>query len=47
MFKESRLYKFYEQVKHEAYKISWPTSKELVTSTAVVLFVVLIVSLLC
>ena len=47
MLREFRVYKFYEQVKQEAYKVLWPSRKELVTSTGVVLAVVLVVSILC
>ncbi|WP_341763769.1 preprotein translocase subunit SecE [Candidatus Tisiphia endosymbiont of Beris chalybata] len=47
MLKENRLYKFYEQVKQEAYKIIWLSKKELITSTAIVVVAVLIFSLIC
>lgn len=44
MLKSSKIYKFYEQVKSEARKVVWPTRKELMTSTAVVLLAVLVCS---
>ncbi|XVN40642.1 MAG: preprotein translocase subunit SecE [Rickettsia endosymbiont of Argas persicus] len=47
MFKEYKIYKFFEQVKQEAYKVVWPTKKELIASTSVVIVAVLIFSLIC
>lgn len=47
MLKEAKLYKFYEQVKQEAQKVIWPSKKELVTSTGVVLAAVLVFSIFC
>lgn len=47
MLKKSKLYKFYEQVKQEAYKVAWPTKKEVITSTGIVLIVVLVFGLVC
>lgn len=47
MFKEYRIYKFFEQVKQEAYKVIWPTKKELTASTLVVIVAVFIFSLIC
>ena len=47
MLKEAKIYKFYEQVKQEAQKVVWPTRKELVTSTGVVIAAVLVFSLFC
>jgi preprotein translocase subunit SecE len=47
MLKSTRLYKFYDQVKQEAYRISWPSRKEVVTSTGVVVAAVLVFSLCC
>jgi len=47
MFKENKYYKFWEQVKQEAYKVIWPNKKELITSTIIVLVAVFVFSLLC
>jgi len=47
MLKQSKVYKFYEQVKQEAFKVVWPTRKELTTATLVVVAVVIIFSLIC
>ncbi len=47
MLKTTRLYKFYDQVKQEAYKITWPSRKEVMTSTGVVIVAVAIFSLCC
>jgi preprotein translocase subunit SecE len=47
MLKENRVYKFYEQVKQEAFKIVWLSKKELVTSTIIVFVAVFIFSIIC
>ena len=47
MLKSTKLYKFYDQVKQEASRITWPTRKEVVTSTGVVIVAVVIFSLCC
>ena len=47
MLKNIKLYKFYEQVKQEVGKVSWPSRKEVVTSTAIVLASVVVFSLCC
>lgn len=47
MFKEYKIYKFFEQVKQEAYKVVWPTRKELTASTLVVIVAVFVFSLIC
>lgn len=47
MLKENKIYRFYEQVKQEAYKIFWPNKKELVTSTVIVVVAVFIFSIIC
>ncbi|ABV74526.1 preprotein translocase subunit SecE [Rickettsia akari str. Hartford] len=47
MFKEYKIYKLCEQVKQEIYKVVWPTKKELVASTLVVVAAVFIFSLIC
>lgn len=47
MFKEYKIYKFFEQVKQEAYKVVWPTKKELTASTLVVIVAVFVFSLIC
>lgn len=47
MLKENRVYKFYEQVKQEVYKIVWLGKKELITSTLIVEVAVFIFSIIC
>lgn len=47
MLKENRVYKFYEQVKQEVYKIVWLGKKELITSTLIVVMAVFIFSIIC
>ncbi|XVN42311.1 MAG: preprotein translocase subunit SecE [Candidatus Rickettsia vulgarisii] len=47
MLKENKVYKFYEQVKQEAYKIVWLGKKELITSTVIVVVAVFIFSMIC
>ncbi len=47
MIKENKYYKFLEQVKQEAYKVTWPDKKELITSTIIVIITVFIFSILC
>lgn len=47
MLKNTRLYKFYDQVKQEAGRITWPTKKEVMTSTMMVMASVAIFSLCC
>lgn len=45
MLKKLKLYKFFDQVKQEAKKVSWPERKELVTSVLVVLVAVFVFSM--
>jgi preprotein translocase subunit SecE len=45
MFKKLHLYKFFDQVKQEAKKITWPEKKEVTTSVVIVVMVVLVFSL--
>jgi len=47
LMKENKIYKFYEQVKQETLKVTWPTKHELLTSTAVVIFAVFVFSIVC
>ncbi len=47
MLKENRVYKFYEQLKQEVYKIVWLGKKELITSTLIVVVAVFIFSIIC
>jgi len=47
MLKSTRIYKFYDQVKAEAGRISWPSRKDVITSTGIVVVAVLIFSLCC
>lgn len=46
MLKQNRIYKFYEQVKQETYRVTWPSKKELITSTIVILITVSILSVI-
>ena len=43
--KKTNIFKFYDQVKQEAKKVSWPSRKELTTSVVVVVIAVFIFSL--
>ena len=43
--KQTKIYKFFDQVKQEAKKVVWPQKKELVTSVMVVLIAVCLFSL--
>ena len=45
MLKKLKIYKFFDQVKQEAKKVTWPERKELVTSALVVIIAVLLFSL--
>jgi len=47
MLKNTRIYRFYDQVKQEAYKVVWPEKRELMTSTLVVLGAVFVCSIIC
>ena len=47
MLKNTRLYKFYDQVKQETGRITWPTKKEVMTSTMMVMASVAVFSLCC
>ena len=46
MLKENKVFRFYEQVKQEAYKVAWPKRKELVSSTLIVIVAVFIFSII-
>jgi preprotein translocase subunit SecE len=43
--KQTKIYKFFDQVKQEAKKVVWPQKKELITSVMVVLIAVCLFSL--
>ena len=45
MFKNLKVYKFFDQVKQEAKKVIWPVKKELITSASVVVVEVFVFSL--
>lgn len=45
MLKNRKIFKFYEQVIQEVRKVNWPSKKELISSTSVVLVAVLVSSL--
>ena len=45
MFKNLKVYKFFDQVKQEAKKVIWPLKKELITSASVVVVAVFVFSL--
>lgn len=47
MLKIAQLTKFYDQVKQEVRKVTWPTRKEVLTSTGVVVLTVIVFSLVC
>jgi len=42
-----KIFKFYQQVKHEVTKISWPTKNELLSSSLIVIAVVSVFSVIC
>ncbi|HJK87020.1 MAG TPA: preprotein translocase subunit SecE [Candidatus Megaira endosymbiont of Nemacystus decipiens] len=46
MIKKIKALKFFDQVKNEAKKVSWPDKKDLITSSSIVIIAVLIFSLL-
>ena len=43
--KQTKIYKFFDQVRQEAKKVVWPERKELVTSVVVVIIAVFLFSL--
>lgn len=43
--KQTKIYKFFDQVRQEAKKVVWPERKELTTSVVVVIIAVLLFSL--
>jgi len=43
--KQTRLYKFFDQVRQEAKKVIWPERKELLTSVLIVIITVCLFSL--
>jgi preprotein translocase subunit SecE len=47
MGKIGNVFRFYDQVKQEVGKITWPKKSELVNSTLMVMAVVVIFSLIC
>ena len=47
MLKLNQIYKFYEEVKSESKKVTWPKRDDIIRSTIVVVLTILIVSLLC
>ena len=46
MIKKIKALKFFEQVKNEAKKVSWPDKKDLIASSSIVIIAVIIFSLL-
>lgn len=46
MIKKIKALKFFDQVKNEAKKVSWPDKKDLITSSSIVVIAVVIFSLL-
>jgi preprotein translocase subunit SecE len=46
MLKENKVFRFYEQVKQEAYRVVWPKKKELISSTLIVIVAVFIFSII-
>lgn len=47
MSKIGEIVKFYDQVKQEISKVTWPSKSEVINSTLIVVAVVLIFSLVC
>jgi len=45
MIKQTRAYKFFDQVKQEAKKVVWPERKDLLASVGVVVLAVILFSL--
>ena len=45
VMKQTKLYKFFDQVRQEAKKVVWPERKELITSVVVVIIAVCLFSL--
>ena len=43
--KQTKVYKFFDQVRQEAKKVVWPERKELITSVVVVIIAVFLFSL--
>jgi preprotein translocase subunit SecE len=43
--KQTKIYKFFDQVRQEAKKVVWPERKELITSVVVVIIAVFLFSL--
>lgn len=43
----TRLYNFYQEVRHEARNITWPTKNYLTRSTTLIIGIVSIASLVC
>jgi preprotein translocase subunit SecE len=44
MLKQTKIFRFYEQVKQEAFKVVWPERRELLMSTALVVVVIFVFS---
>ncbi len=47
MIRNTKIYKYYNQVKQETQRVVWPTSKSLISSTIVVLVAIVITSIIC
>lgn len=47
MGKIGNIYRFYEQVKQEVGKVTWPSRSELINSTLMVLAIVVLFSIVC
>lgn len=47
MLRETKIFKFCDQVKQEAAKVIWPTKKELVAATSIVIGAVCVFSIIC
>jgi len=47
MGKIASVIRFYEQVKQEVSKVSWPAKSELISSTVLVVIAVISISMLC
>lgn len=47
MLRENKAFRFYEQVKQEVYKVTWPDKRDLIVSTGIVIATVFFCGLIC
>jgi preprotein translocase subunit SecE len=43
----NKIYRFFEQVKQETQKVTWPNRQEMIISTGIVVFTVFVFSVTC